>query len=106
MNTITQTVAVALNNLGRLAESRAATNYRIHPLTIASSRSTQNRKTIRYTDKQRRRLAAKAKLFGPILLGQLETLVTPDTLLAWHRKLIARKYDGSSKCGLVAIFSQ
>ena len=22
------------------------------------------------------------------------TIVTPDTLLAWHRALIARKYDG------------
>ena len=58
-----------------------------------------NRKRIRYTDKQRRRLATKAKLLGRTVLGQLDTLVTPDTLLAWHRKLIARKYDGSSKRG-------
>ena len=58
-----------------------------------------SRKRIRYTDKQRRRLAAKAKVLGRTVLGQLDTLVTPDTLLAWHRKLIARKYDGSSKRG-------
>ena len=58
-----------------------------------------NRKRIRYTDKQRRRLATKAKLLGRTVLGQLDTLVTPDTLLAWHRKLIAKKYDGSSKRG-------
>ena len=58
-----------------------------------------SRKRIRYTDKQRRRLAAKAKLLGRTVLGQLDTLVTPDTLLAWHRKLIAKKYDGSSKRG-------
>jgi hypothetical protein len=25
------------------------------------------------------------------------TIVTPETLLAWHRKLIAQKYDGRSK---------
>ncbi len=25
--------------------------------------------------------------------------MTPDTLLAWHRKLIAEKYDGSAKRG-------
>ena len=25
--------------------------------------------------------------------------MTPDTLLAWHRRLIARKYDGSTKRG-------
>ena len=60
-----------------------------------------SRKRIRYTGKQRRRLAAKAKVLGRTVLGQLDTLVTPDTLLAWHRKLIARKYDGSSKRGLV-----
>ena len=56
-------------------------------------------KRIRYTDKQRRRLAAKAKVLGRKILRQLNTLVTPDTQLVWHRKLIAQKYDGSSKRG-------
>ena len=31
------------------------------------------------------------------MLRDLDTLVTPDTLLAWHRNLIARQYDGSAK---------
>jgi hypothetical protein len=56
-------------------------------------------KWIRYTDKQRRHLALMAKVLGRKILRQLDTLVTPDTLLAWHRKLIAKKYDGSSKRG-------
>jgi len=30
------------------------------------------------------------------LLQQVATIVTPETLMAWHRKLIAQKYDGSS----------
>ena len=34
----------------------------------------------------------KAKVLGRQLLDELETLVTPDTLLAWHRKLIAQKW--------------
>ena len=34
----------------------------------------------------------KAKLLGRRGLDELETLVTPDTLLAWHRKLIAKKW--------------
>ena len=29
------------------------------------------------------------------LLALVATIVTPETLLAWHRKLIAEKYDGS-----------
>src|SRR6266849_7071240 len=52
---------------------------------------------VRLNDDQRRRLAARAKGLGRKLLGQVATIVTPETLLAWHRKLIARKYDGSGK---------
>ena len=51
---------------------------------------------MRFTDNQRRRLAAKAKRLGRKLLAQLETIVTPETLMLWYRKLIAEKYDGSS----------
>src|SRR6266704_816317 len=52
---------------------------------------------MRFSDNQRRRLAAKAKKLGRKLLAQVATIVTPETLLAWHRKLIAQKYDGSAK---------
>ena len=52
---------------------------------------------LRFTDDQRRRLAAKAKGLGRRALSQVATIVTPETLLAWHRKLIARKYDGSTQ---------
>jgi putative transposase len=54
---------------------------------------------LRFTDDQRRRLAVKAKLVGRRVLDEIADLVTPDTLLAWHRKLIAKKYDGSGKRG-------
>ena len=56
-------------------------------------------KRLRFTDDQRRRLAAKAKGLGPKLLVELGTIVTPETLLVWHRRLIAQKYDGSQKRG-------
>src|SRR5436853_3015478 len=51
---------------------------------------------MRFSDNQRRRLAAKAKKLGRKLLAQVATIVTPETLLVWHRKLIANKYDGSA----------
>jgi putative transposase len=54
---------------------------------------------LRLNDGQRRRLAAKAKGLGRKLLAEVATIVTPETLLAWHRKLIAQKYDGSRKRG-------
>ena len=50
---------------------------------------------LRFTDDQRRSLAVKARLLGRKLLAEMATIVTPQTLLGWHRKLIANKYDGS-----------
>ena len=54
---------------------------------------------LRLNDDQRRRLAVRAKKLGRRVLNELATIVTPETLLAWHRKLIARKYDGSKRRG-------
>src|ERR1700760_42823 len=51
----------------------------------------------RFDDDQRRRLAGRAKALGRKVLTEVATIVTPDTLLRWHRKLIAEKYDGSAK---------
>ena len=56
-------------------------------------------KRLGLNDDQRRRLAVKAKKLGWRVLHELTTLVTPETLLAWHRKLIAQKYDGSGRHG-------
>ena len=50
-----------------------------------------------FTDAQRRRLAAKGKALGRRVLGQLGSLVTPDTILRWYRELIANKYDGTAQ---------
>jgi len=48
-------------------------------------------------DDQRRRLAVKGKVLGRKLLCQVGTLFTPDTILRWHRLLVARKWDYSDR---------
>jgi len=52
---------------------------------------------LRLTDDQRRRLAAKGKQLGRRLLGRVSTIVTPDTIMRWHRQLIAAKWTYRSR---------
>jgi transposase InsO family protein len=47
---------------------------------------------LRLTDDDRRRLAARGAALGRRVLAQVATIVTPDTILRWHRQLIARKW--------------
>ena len=54
---------------------------------------------VRFTDDQRRRLAAKGKVVGRRVLDELAGLVTPETILRWYRELIAKKYDGTARRG-------
>ena len=55
------------------------------------------KKRLRLNDDQRRRLAVLGKALGRKLLSTCCNIVTPDTVLRWHRKLIAMKYDGSAQ---------
>ncbi len=51
---------------------------------------------LRLTDGERKTLAEIGKKLGRNALEGVATIVTPDTILRWHRKLIAKKFDGSS----------
>jgi hypothetical protein len=50
------------------------------------------RRRLRLTDDQRRRLAVRGKAIGRRALTEVASLVTPDTILRWHRQLIAEKW--------------
>ena len=52
-------------------------------------------KRILLNDHQKMRLAHLAKRLGRKVLSDACCAFSPDTLLKWHRALIARKYDGS-----------
>src|SRR3984893_5793400 len=56
-------------------------------------------KRIRFTDAERASLARKAKAVGRKALLELDTLVSPDTLIRWHRRLVAQKWDFSQRRG-------
>jgi transposase InsO family protein len=60
-------------------------------------RAQLGRKRLRFTDDQRCRLAAQGQALGRRVLRELGTIVTPDTILRWYRRLVASKYDGSGK---------
>ena len=54
-------------------------------------------KRILLNDDQRRRLAVKGKILGRKRLEEFGTLFTPDTILRWHRTLVAKKWDYSTR---------
>jgi hypothetical protein len=50
---------------------------------------------IRLTDPERISLASAAKRLGRKTLEEVAQIVRPETILGWHRRLIAKKFDGS-----------
>ncbi len=60
------------------------------------------RKRILLNDDQRRRLAVKAKVLGREVLEEIATIVTPDTLLRWHPRLVPQKSEYSDRMSRLA----
>src|ERR1700682_2999216 len=56
-------------------------------------------KRIRFTDAERALLARKAKAVGRKALLELDTVVSPDTLMRWHRRLVAQKWNFTARRG-------
>ena len=58
------------------------------------------KKRILLSDDRRRRLAVKGKILGRKRLQEIGTLFTPDTILRWHRELVAKHRTGKPDVGL------
>jgi transposase InsO family protein len=52
---------------------------------------------VQLTDAERQTLAEIGKKLGKQALEEIATIVKPDTILAWHGKLVAQKFDGSEQ---------
>jgi putative transposase len=52
---------------------------------------------LRFTEDERRRLAVRGVELGRAFLAEIATIVTPDTILRWHRCLVAAKWSFGSK---------
>ena len=52
---------------------------------------------VRLNDNERQTLADLGKPLGRKILGEISTIVTPDTILRWHRRLIAKKFDTADR---------
>src|SRR5205814_328931 len=50
---------------------------------------------VRLTDGERTTLATIRKKLGKQALQEVATIVKPDTILGWHRRLVAQQCDGS-----------
>jgi len=52
---------------------------------------------VRLRDGERTTLAEIGQKLGKQALKDVATIVKPDTILGWHRKLVAQKFDGSQQ---------
>src|SRR5918994_4597129 len=49
------------------------------------------------SDGERKTLAEIGKRLGKQALAEVATIVKPETILAWHRRYVAKRFDGSKQ---------
>jgi putative transposase len=88
--TVAACIAYCINK-----ELYRAIDYLKAQVEVLIEEQQKHNKRIMLNDRQRIKIAAKAKLLTRKMLDECTVLFTPDTVLRWYRKLIAEKYDGS-----------
>jgi len=87
------------------AGQRRRTEYSVRVIEFlqAENRLLKDRlrgRRIRFTDAERALLARRAKAVGRKALLELDTIVSPGTLLRWHRRLVAQKWNYTDRRGV------
>jgi len=86
-------LAVLTGGLDR--QERQALAYLMEENRILRRQLGQQR--LQFTEADRQRLAVRGHRLGRQVLRQVATIVTPDTILRWHRQLIVRKWTYANK---------
>src|SRR5262245_39501096 len=60
-------------------------------------RAERGSRRLRLSEDQRRRLTVKGKALGRRRLRDIAGIVTPDTILRWYRRIVAKRFVGSKK---------
>jgi hypothetical protein len=70
-----------------------------HEYLVTENRILRNQMTgrVRLTDGERKTLAEIGQKLGKKALEEVAKIVKPDTILAWHRRFVAQKCDGSTQ---------
>jgi len=76
-------------------QERQALEYLLEENRVLRRQLGQQR--LQFTDADRRRLAVRGHRLGRQALRQIATIVTPDTILRWHRQLSVRKWTYPNK---------
>src|SRR5918994_3819426 len=70
-----------------------------HEYLVTENRMLRNqiKGRVRLSDGERKTLAELGQKLGKQALAEVATIVKPDTILGWHRKFVAQKFDGSKQ---------
>ena len=92
-----QTSYDVFDDAGRMDQSPPAGHAEILKAENKILREKLGKKRLLLNDDQRRRLAVLGKKLSRKALAEICEVFFPDTLLRWHRMLVARKYEMLSK---------
>ena len=73
---------------------RLENEYLLAENQVLKNQFQKSGKRLLFTDEQRRELAIKAKALGKRMF-EIVTIVRPETVIFWYRKLVAMKFDSS-----------